>query len=100
MLGIFLREDKDLIAAPSDALKIDHVTMQLFPGVSDQGVLEPPGFLNRMVARLRRAPRWQCILPAISGKTGETGPDLRGLQRLTSFQPPSFRDPSSCIVVT
>ena len=55
--GIFLREDKDLPAALSDALFLAHVTMQLFPGVSDRGRLEPPPLLSERVARLRRAPR-------------------------------------------
>lgn len=74
MLGIFLREDKDLIAAPLTILKIEHVEMQLFPGVSDQGVLEPPGFLNRMVARLRRAPRWLRLTSTVSGDAVGIGP--------------------------
>ena len=63
-------------AAPSDALKIEHVTMQLLPGVSGLDFLKPPGFLNRMVARLRRAPRWLSLLPAHAGCCAETGPSL------------------------
>ena len=74
MVGNFLREDKDLIAALSDALFLEHVTMQLFPDIFARGVLKRPGFHKTGVARLRRAPRWRFTLPAASGKTGETGP--------------------------
>ena len=67
MVGIFLREDKDLIAAPSDALFLEHVTMQLLPDIFARGVLKRPGFHKTGVARLRRAPRWLRLTSTVSG---------------------------------
>lgn len=91
------RGGKDLIAALSDDLKIDHVEMQLFPGVSDQGVLEPPGFLNRMVARLRRAPRWRFTFPAISGSDAEIGPSLCRLRLHDLSRPRPSKAPGNAL---
>ena len=87
------RGGKDLIAALSDALKIDHVEMQLLPDIFARGVLKRPGFHKTGVARLRRAPRWLRLLPAHAGSCAETGPSLSCLRRRDRFQTPPFQGP-------
>ena len=61
------RGGKGLIAALSDALKIEHVEMQLLPDIFARGVLKRPGFHKTGVARLRRAPRWLRLTSTVSG---------------------------------
>ena len=95
--GIFLREDKDLIAAPLDDLKIDHVEMQLLPDIFARGVLKRPGFHKTGVARLRRAPRWRFTHPAISGSDAETGPSLCRLGRRDLSRPYPSKAPGKII---
>lgn len=91
------RGGKDLIAAPSDALKIDHVTMQLFPDIFARGVLKRPGFHKTGVARLRRAPRWLRLLPAHAGSCAETGPSLCRLGRRDLSRPLASKAPGKII---